>query len=104
MKNVLKAPKTSVFNIRINNEVKNELEEIYAKNGISLTDAINVFFQQSLNSGGFPFSVNKDNAEVIKSKAISKLMSELTKAKECNIKYSEEEARAMLGVVDEDSL
>lgn len=104
MKNVLTAPKTSVFNIRVNNEIKNELEKIYAKNGISLTDAVNVFFQQSLNSGGFPFSVNKNNAEMIRAKAISKLMSELKKAKECNVKYSEEEAREMLGITNENNL
>ena len=45
---------TDVFRVRINPEIKQELESVYAKNGLTLTDAINVFFQQSLNAGGFP--------------------------------------------------
>ena len=31
-----------------------------------LTDAINVFFQQSLNAGGPPIQVTEDNAALIK--------------------------------------
>lgn len=66
MENIVSAPKTDVFRVRINPEIKQELESVYAKNGLTLTDAINVFFQQSLNAGGFPFAVTEDNAEIIK--------------------------------------
>ena len=52
---------------------------MYAKNGLTLTDAINVFFQQSLNAGGFPFAVTEDNAEIIKAKALSRLTSSCRK-------------------------
>lgn len=44
MKNIIKSPKDDVFRIRMNSEIKNELESIFAKNGLTLTDAINVFF------------------------------------------------------------
>jgi antitoxin component of RelBE/YafQ-DinJ toxin-antitoxin module len=54
MENIVSAAKTDVFRVRINPEIKQELESVYAKNGLTLTDAINVFFQQSLNAGGFP--------------------------------------------------
>ena len=70
MENIVSAAKTDVFRVRINPEIKQELESVYAKNGLTLTDAINVFFQQSLNAGGFPFSVTEDNAEIIKAKAL----------------------------------
>ena len=77
MRNVINAQKDDVFRIRMNSEIKNELEEVFAKNGLTLTDAVNVFFQQVLNTGGFPFSVTEDNAEKMKAKALSKLMKEL---------------------------
>ena len=51
MENIISAAKTDVFRVRINPEIKQELESVYAKNGLTLTDAINVFFQQSLNRG-----------------------------------------------------
>ena len=57
MDNVISSAKTDMFRIRMNPEIREELEQIYAKTGLTLTDAINVFFQQSLNAGGFPFAV-----------------------------------------------
>lgn len=54
------APKDTTFQMRMNSEIKKELEEVYARAGISLTDAINIFFQQSLNVGGLPFVVNQN--------------------------------------------
>ena len=79
MGNVVSSAKTDMFRIRMNPEIREELERIYAKNGLTLTDAVNVFFQQSINAGGFPFAVNEDNAEIIKAKALSRLMKELQK-------------------------
>lgn len=98
MTNILNMPKDDVFRIRVNSEIKKDLENIYAKNGLTLTDAINVFFQQTLNTGGFPFSVTEDNAEKIRSKALNKLMKELDKGITCTESYTEEEAKKMLGL------
>ena len=90
--------KTDVFRVRINPEIKQELESVYAKNGLTLTDAINVFFQQSLNAGGFPFSVTEDNAEIIKAKALSRLTKQLQEAQDDPVSYSEDEVYKMFGV------
>ena len=98
MENVVSAAKTDVFRIRINPEVRKNLESVYAKNGLTLTDAINVFFQQSLNVGGFPFPVTEENAEIVKAKALSRLMKELQKGDDCTESYDEDEALRMLGV------
>ena len=98
MDNVVTSAKTDMFRMRVNPNVRQELEQVFAKNGLTLTDAVNVFFQQSLNAGGFPFSVTEDNAAVVKAKAFSRLVKELQKGDECAISYSEEEARRMLGV------
>ena len=98
MENVVSAAKTDVFRVRINPEVRKNLESVYAKNGLTLTDAINVFFQQSLNAGGFPFPVTEENAEIVKAKALSRLMKELQKGDDCTESYDEDEALRMLGV------
>lgn len=98
MHNVINAQKDDVFRIRMNSEIKSELEEVFAKNGLTLTDAVNVFFQQALNTGGFPFSVTEDNSEIMRAKALSKLMKELEIGMDCTESYSEEEAKKLLGL------
>ena len=50
--NVTSAPKTATFQMRINPEVKQRVEDIYARQGLSFTDAVNIFIQQSLNMEG----------------------------------------------------
>ena len=66
---IVSVPKTDMFRMRINPEIRQDLEAVFAKNGLTLTDAVNVFFQQSLNAGGFPFSVTAGNADLVKAKA-----------------------------------
>ena len=87
-----------MFRIRINPVLRKQLEDVYGKNGLTLTDAVNVFFQQSLNAGGFPFEVNENNAEIIKAKAMALLMKELKAAQEDATIHSEDEVYAMFGV------
>lgn len=98
MKNVVSSPKTDMFRFRINPEVRKEVETLYEKNGLSLTQAINIFIQQSLNSGGLPFQVTDDNAEILKAKSMERLMKELEAGKNSGDAVSEEEVYAMLGV------
>ena len=66
--NVTSAPKTATFQMRINPEVKQRVEEIYARQGLSFTDAVNIFIQQSLNMEGLPFLASPENAEYMKAK------------------------------------
>ena len=61
--NVTSAPKTATFQMRINPEVKQRMEDIYARQGLSFTDAVNIFIQQSLNMEGLPFLASPENAE-----------------------------------------
>ncbi|MDR0446026.1 MAG: type II toxin-antitoxin system RelB/DinJ family antitoxin [Oscillospiraceae bacterium] len=58
-------PKTASIYIRIDPQIKAEIQAIYAKYGISVTEAINIFLHQSRNVGGLPFDLRETryNAE-----------------------------------------
>ena len=100
--NVATAPKNGTFQMRINPEIKEQVEKIYAGCGMTLTDAINTFLQQSINVGGLPFLVTMNSKEALRQQAISMLMYELKKGDD-SVKsesdwISEEELAAAFGV------
>ena len=95
---IVSATKTDMFRMRINPEIRRNLESVYAKSGLTLTDAVNVFFQQSLNAGGLPFLVTEDNAELVRAKALKRLLKELEEGLSDPISYSEDEIYQILGV------
>lgn len=102
--NVATAPKTSTFQMRINPEVKQEAEKIFAAQGLNLSDAINIFLQQSLNVEGLPFLLSPENAEYMKAKAVARLMDEIQigwdSVQSESDWVSEEDAYRMLGVTE----
>ena len=98
MENIYSAPKTDSYHFRINPKVREEVEAVYARCGLSFTQAIHIFIQQSLNSGGFPFPVTEDNAEYVRAEAMKQLMKELEAGKASGEPVDEEEVYRMLGV------
>ena len=98
MDNIVTAPKTDMFRFRINPEIRKQVEEVYARNGLTFTQALNIFIQQSLNAGGFPFQVSEENAEFVKAKAMERLMQELDAGKNSGALVDEADAYRMLGV------
>ena len=52
-----KPVKSSSFNMRITPEKKSDLEYLYGRLGMTLPEAVNIFFEQSLLVGGIPFEV-----------------------------------------------
>ena len=78
--NVATAPKDSTFQVRINSEIKKQVEEIYAKAGMTLTDAFNIFIQQSLNVEGLPFIASNNSKEALREQALAMRMLELKRA------------------------
>ena len=102
--NVVNAPKTATFQMRINPEVKRRVEAVYASQGLSFTDAVNIFIQQSLNDNGLPFLVSPENAEFMKAKAMRRLLEEVQKGLDSAEKDSWltlEDVEAQLGIADE---
>ena len=49
--------KTTNFSIRLDKDLKKQVEEIYKELGMNLETAIHVFLQKSVVVGGFPFNV-----------------------------------------------
>ena len=102
--NVVNAPKTATFQMRINPEVKRRVEAVYASQGLSFTDAVNIFIKQSLNDNGLPFLVSPENAEFMKAKAMRRLLEEVQKGLDSAEKdgwLTLEDVEAQLGIADE---
>ena len=77
-------PKTATFQMRINPEVKRQAENIFSQCGMTLTDAINIFIQQSINAEGLPFLITKNSKSALKNQAVSYLLNELKKGETDN--------------------
>ena len=63
--------KDTNFNMRMNKQKKASLEELYGNLGMTLAEAVNIFFEKSLMEGGIPFDVrvpkySKDTIAAIK--------------------------------------
>lgn len=78
--NVAMAPKDLTFQVRMNSEIKRAVEDIYARTGMTLTDAFNTFIQQSLNVEGLPFIVTTNSKEALKEQALAMVMLDLKRA------------------------
>ena len=75
-------PKTGTFQMRINPEYKRQLEELFSRCGLTLSEATNVFFQMALITGGLPFNVNSDPKVVLSDKSVAYLESEFRRGLE----------------------
>ena len=82
MLNVATAPKDTTFQARINSDIKKRVEAIYAKTGMTLTDAFNTFIQQSLNVEGLPFIATQNSKEALREQALTMLLMDLRRAEE----------------------
>lgn len=96
------APKNTVFQLRMNSDVKTAAEELFNQCGLTLTDALNLFIQQSLNHGGIPFEITKPKSQMTKDEAIDILLSELDRAHKAyensGKHYTDEEIRSRFGL------
>ena len=70
-------PRTATFQFRINPKVRERVEAVYAGCGLTLTEAINIFIQQSINVDGLPFVVTRRSKAAKREQAVNRLMSEI---------------------------
>ena len=92
---VATAPKTATFQMRMNPKIRSRAEAVYAECGLTLTEAINLFIQQSLNVEGLPFVVTPKSKAAKFEQAIGRLMSEINAGAE---------SAAQDGWIDEDDI
>lgn len=95
---VTNAPKSTTFQMRINPDIKARVEEIYSNCGMTLTDAINAFLQQSINVGGLPFLVTQNSKQALRRQAIDLLMAELASGDDEKGSVSLKEAAKEFGI------
>lgn len=62
---------TTNLNVRVDEEVKKDVEEILDEIGLNMSTAINVFLKKIIRDGGIPFSLkveqpNKETLEAFK--------------------------------------
>jgi len=67
------ATKTSSMYIRIDPQVKSDVESIYAQYGMSITDAINIFLYTSRTRGGLPFDLRPSIPNAVTRAAIEEV-------------------------------
>ncbi len=65
------AKKTSTIHLRIEPEIKADVDRLLGRLGISTTDAINIFLNQVILTGGLPFPIkipepNKETLAALK--------------------------------------
>ena len=53
--------KTASLHIRVDPAVKSQIEELFSDFGITITDAVNIFFHQALMEQGLPFELRRRN-------------------------------------------
>ena len=61
------ANQTSNVSFRIDTEIKNKAERLFAELGLNMTTAFNMFLRQAIREGSIPFhiTVNTPNSETI---------------------------------------
>jgi len=62
--------------------MRKRAEAVYAGCGLTLTDAINIFIQQSINVDGLPFVVTRKSKAAKFEQAVNRLMSEIASGEE----------------------
>ena len=50
--------KSSVINVKTDDETKRAVETIFSLLGITVSDAVNIFFRKTIMEKGIPFEVN----------------------------------------------
>lgn len=89
--------KTDVLHARIDSELKENVENIFAQLGLTSTDAIKLFYKQVELNGGLPFEIKIP----MQTLAENKLLEELKKGAESAEKYgwmSLEESKRKFGI------
>ena len=59
-------PKTEFIRARVDEGLKNNIEQLFSRLGLTMTEAITLFFKQCELNNGLPVEVKIPNAETVK--------------------------------------
>jgi DNA-damage-inducible protein J len=62
--------KSSVMTVRVSPEIKKSAEAVYAKYGLSLSEAVTIFLHKSILDDGLPFDLREDHIPTATKKAM----------------------------------
>lgn len=71
-------PMDATMQIRMNRELKAQVEELYRSLGTSFAEAVRIFAQQSIREGGMPFRPTLQTWDELSSEQISAKLSKST--------------------------
>jgi|GEM_PF-855696 len=69
--------KNNIVTIRTEQQLKTDIENLYGSFGITVSDAVNMFFHKSLMVGGLPFDLRIENRYVITKDDLDKRVNNL---------------------------
>ena len=55
----------TTINIRVDENVKKQANELFEELGLDMSTAMNLFLRQAINYGGIPFEIRKPNATTL---------------------------------------
>lgn len=64
------AKKTSSVSFRIDTDIKNQAEKLFAQLGLNMTTAFNIFLRQSIREGRIPFEISTNTPNAITAAAL----------------------------------
>jgi len=73
--------KTNVMTIRAEPQLKSDIEKLYGSFGITVSDAVNIFFHKSLMVGGLPFDLKIDKPYIITKQDLDERVNNLKSGK-----------------------
>ncbi len=77
--------KDSYINMRVNNELKKQTEDILNSLGLTLSGAIDLFLMQIIQERGIPFEIKLPSEEEIKKRLqLARVINSLGGAVNCN--------------------
>ena len=77
------------INIRIDEDIKKQAENLFAEMGLNMTTAFNIFIRQSLRQGCIPFLISTETDPFYNPANMKRLQNSIQQAKEGNLKAHE---------------
>jgi DNA-damage-inducible protein J len=73
------------INIRMDENIKKQAEDLFADMGLNMTTAVNVFVRQTLRQGGIPFEITTETDQFYSSANMKRLEHSIKQMEQGNV-------------------